>query len=149
TGRSTFMGMVVSIMAPMAVCAPDGETGHSYWLAPPRVPLVLDLKVRHGHAGRPSVPRETRELIRILSRNNSTWGAPSIHSELLKLGIQISEASVAKYMVRHRKPPSQTWRTFLKNHMAQLASVDFFTVPTALFQVLFVFVLARALAKMN
>jgi len=106
-------------------------------------------RVRHGHAGRPSVQKETRELIRILSRNNSTWGAPRIHSELLKLGIQISEASVAKYMVRHRKPPSQTWRTFLKNHMAQLASVDFFTVPTALFQVLFVFVLARALAKMN
>src|SRR6266516_883182 len=61
-------------------------------------------KVRHGHAGRPSVAKETRELIRILSRSNSTWGAPRIHSELLKLGIQISEASVAKYMVRHRKP---------------------------------------------
>src|SRR5205823_14742048 len=57
--------------------------------------------------------------------------------------IQISEASVAKYMVRHRKPPSQTWRTFLKNHAAQLASVDFFTVPTALFQVLFVFIVMR------
>jgi len=82
-------------------------------------------------------------LIRTLSRNNSIWGAPRIRSELLKLGIQISEASVAKYMVRHPKPPSQTWRTFLKNHAAQLASVDFFTVPTALFQVLFVFIVMR------
>src|SRR5947208_8489972 len=100
-------------------------------------------KVRHGHVGRPSVAKETRELIRTLSRNNSIWGAPRIRSELLKLGIQISEASVAKYMVRHPKPPSQTWRTFLKNHMAQLASVDFFTVPTALFQVLFVFIVMR------
>src|SRR5207249_10406107 len=100
-------------------------------------------KVRHGHAGRQSVPREARELIRILSRNNSTWGAPRIHSELLKLGIRISEASVAKYMVRHPKPRSQTWRTFLKNHSAQLASVDFFTVPTALFQVLFVFIVMQ------
>src|SRR5437667_11068082 len=100
-------------------------------------------KVRHGHAGRPSVPRETRELIRILSRNSSTWGAPRIHRELLKLGIRISEASVAKYMVRHPKPRSQTWRIFVKNHSAQLASVDFFTVPTALFQVLFVFIVMQ------
>src|SRR5437016_3208218 len=100
-------------------------------------------KVRHGRAGRPSVPKETRELIRTLSRNNSTWGAPRIHSELLKLGIQISEASVAKYMVRHPKPPSQTWRSFLKNHAAQLASVDFFTVPTPLFQILFVFIVMQ------
>ena len=71
------------------------------------------------------------------------WGAPRIHSELLKLGIKISEASVAKYMVRHPKPPSQTWRTFLKNHATQLASIDFFTVPTALFRILFVFIVIQ------
>jgi len=71
------------------------------------------------------------------------WGAPRIHSELLKLGIKISEASVAKYMVRHPKPPSQTWRTFLKNHATQLASMDFFTVPTALFRILFVFIVIQ------
>jgi len=59
------------------------------------------------------------------------------------LGIKISEASVAKYMVRHPKPPSQTWRTFLKNHATQLASIDFFTVPTALFQILFVFIVIQ------
>jgi hypothetical protein len=67
------------------------------------------------------------------------WGAPRIHSELLKLGIKILESSISKYMVRHPKPPSQTWRTFLKNHAKQLVSVDFFMVPTAFFQVLFVF----------
>jgi hypothetical protein len=66
------------------------------------------------------------------------WGAPRILSELLKLGIKISESSISKYRVRHPKPPSQTWRTFLKNHSKQLVSVDFFTFPTALFQVLFV-----------
>src|ERR1051326_2301294 len=69
------------------------------------------------------------------SRDNLIWGAPRIHSELLKLGIKISEASVAKYMVRYPKPPSQNWKTFLNNHVAHMASVDFFTVPTALFQV--------------
>ena len=70
-------------------------------------------------------------------------GAPRIHSELLKLGLQISESSISKYMVRHSKPPSQTWRTFLKNHAKQLVSIDFFTVPTALFQVLFVFIVIQ------
>jgi transposase InsO family protein len=66
-------------------------------------------------------------------------GCARIHGELLKLGIDIGETSVAKYMVRYRKPPSQTWRTFLDNHIHQLVSVDFFTVPTIRFQVLYVF----------
>ena len=100
-------------------------------------------KVRHGHRGRPCVPKETRELIRTLSRDNVGWGAPRIHSELLKLGIKISESSISKYMVRHPKPPSQTWRTFLNNHSKQLVSVDFFTVPTVLFHVLFVFIVIQ------
>src|SRR5215510_3415791 len=82
-------------------------------------------KVRHGKSGRPQVPKEIRDLIRTMSRENSIWGAPRIHSELMKLGIKISEASVAKYMVRRTNPPSQTWRTFLDNHVSQLSSVDF------------------------
>jgi len=97
-------------------------------------------KVRHGKAGRPSVPKATRELIRTMSRDNVLWGAPRIHGELLKLGIPVSQASVAKYMVRHSKPPSQTWRTFLANHVSQIVSVDFFTVHTICFKTLFVFV---------
>ena len=68
------------------------------------------------------------------------WGAPRIHGVLLKLGINVSEATVSKYMPRRRKPPSQTWRSFLENHVDTLVSVDFFTVPTVLFHVLFVFV---------
>ena len=64
---------------------------------------------------------------------------PRIHGELLKLGITIGETSVSKYMIRQRKPPSQTWRTFLDNHIQQLVSADFFTVPTVRFQVLYVF----------
>src|SRR4051812_25412705 len=74
-----------------------------------------------------------------MSRNNPRWGAPRVHGELLKLGIQITEPTVAKYMVRHRKPPSQTWRTFLDNHLKTMVSVDFFVVPTIRFQILYVF----------
>ena len=75
----------------------------------------------------------------MMSRNNPRWGAPRIHGELLKLGIEITEPTVAKYMVRHRKPPSQTWRTFLDNHVKSLVSVDFFVVPTIRFEILYVF----------
>ena len=74
-----------------------------------------------------------------MCRENPGWGAPRIHGELLKLGIDIGESSVSKYMLRCRKPPSQTWRTFLENHAQQLVSIDFFTVPTIRFQVLYVF----------
>jgi len=66
-------------------------------------------------------------------------GAPRIHGEQLKLGIQTSQATVFKYMIRYRKPPSQSWQTFLNNHMPYLVSIDFFTVPTATFRVLYVF----------
>jgi transposase InsO family protein len=74
-----------------------------------------------------------------MSRENPGWGAPRIHGELLKLGIDIGETSVSKYLAGRRKPPSQTWRTFLQNHLQSLVSVDFFTVPTIRFQVLYVF----------
>jgi putative transposase len=85
------------------------------------------------------VPEEVRKLIRRLSRENPLWGAPRIHGELLKLGMDVGETSVGKYMVRHRRPPSQTWRTFLKNHMKSTVSIDFFTVPTLRFEILYVF----------
>ena len=96
-------------------------------------------KIRRGQLGRPTLPREVRDLIRRMCRENPTWGAPRIHGELLKLGINIGESSVSKYMVRSRKPRSQTWRTFLENHAKQLVSIDFFTAPTIRFQVLYVF----------
>ena len=74
-------------------------------------------KSRPGKPGRPRIEREIRALIRRMSRENPTWGAPRILSELLLLGYDVAEATVAKYMVRQRKPPSQTWRTFLANHV--------------------------------
>jgi transposase InsO family protein len=101
--------------------------------------LFWTWKVRHGQPGRPAVQKDVRELIRTMSRENPLWGAPRIHGELLKLGIDVGETSVGKYMVRRRKPPSQTWRTFLENHVKTMVSVDFFTVPTIRFQVLYVF----------
>ncbi len=75
-----------------------------------------------------------------MSTVNALWGAPRIHGELLKLGIQLSRATVAKYMVRQGQPPSQTWRTFLENHVKQLVSTDFLVVSTVSFRLLFVFV---------
>ena len=104
-----------------------------------RFRLFWAWRIRRGQPGRPTLPREVRDLIRRMCRENPTWGAPRIHGELLKLGIDIGETSVSKYMVRCRNPPSQTWRTFLDNHLQQLVSIDFFTVPTIRFQVLYVF----------
>jgi putative transposase len=95
---------------------------------------------RRKSAGRPPVSSEIRALIKKMATANPYWGAPRIHGELLKLGIEISERTVSRLMPRNRKPPSQTWRTFLDNHVKDLVSIDFFTVPTVTFRVLFVFV---------
>ncbi len=83
--------------------------------------------------------RELVDLIRKMSRSNVTWGAPRIRNELAKLGIEVAASTVARYMVRERKPPSPAWRTFLDNHVKDLVAVDFFVVPTATFGVLFGF----------
>jgi transposase InsO family protein len=83
---------------------------------------------------------ETRELIRRLSAENPRWGAPRIHGEFGKLGVIVSERTVAKYMVRTRKPPSQTWRAFLRNHAKNIVAIDFFTVTTAVFRTIYVLV---------
>ena len=93
--------------------------------------------------GRPHIDAEIRALIRRMSAQNSTWGAPRIQAELALLGHEISQATVAKYMKRRAGPPSQTWKTFLKNHMAETAAIDFFVVPTVTFQVLYGFVVLR------
>ena len=75
-----------------------------------------------------------------MCRANPLWGAPRIHGELLKLGVNVSEATVSKYKIRDKRPPSQTWRSFLENHAKDIIAVDFLTVPTATFRVLFVLV---------
>ncbi len=98
---------------------------------------------RRRRTGRPATPPEIRSLIRQLSRENPLWGAPHVQGELQMLGIVISQTTVAKYMLRQRKSPSQTWRTFLDNHVTELASIDFFTVPTASFRILYVFLVLR------
>lgn len=97
-------------------------------------------KSRGPKPGRPAMDGGLRKLIREMQAINMGWGAPRIHGELLKLGIEISQATVSKYMVCQKKPPSQTWRTFLANHSECLAAIDFFTVPTAGFRVLYVFI---------
>jgi hypothetical protein len=88
--------------------------------------------------GRPAVAADIRALIRRMSETNPLWGAPRIHGELLKLGLDVSQATVAKYMLRRTRPPSQTWRTFLSNHVQQIAAADFFVVATATCRLLFV-----------
>ncbi len=88
-------------------------------------------------SGRPTVPPEIRKLIREMSIANPLWGAPRIHGELLKLGIEIGQTSVAKYMARRRGPPSQGWQTFLHNHADGIAAMDLFVVPTISFRLLY------------
>src|SRR3982075_897578 len=93
--------------------------------------------------GRPRVPVEIRSLIREMSLANRLWGAPRIHGELLKLGIEVAQSTVAKYMVRNGRGRSQTWKTFLHNHAAGIAAMDFLIVPTVGFKLLFVLVILR------
>ena len=91
-----------------------------------------------GRPGRPPVGKEIRTLIRKMSAANTGWGALRIVGELRKLGIDVSKSTVDKYRVRSKQPPSPTWKTFLRTHVADLASVDFFVVPTVRLKVLFV-----------
>ena len=95
---------------------------------------------RRPTGGRPSLDAELTALIRKMAAANPLWGAPRIHGELLKLGIDVAERTVSRLMPKHRPRPSQTWRTFLANHVRDLVSIDFFTVPTARLRVLFVLV---------
>jgi hypothetical protein len=87
--------------------------------------------------GRPQIAADLRALIRRMSAENPLWGAPRIHGESLKLGFEVSQSSVAKYMVKRRGPPSQGWRTFLRNHAPDIAAMDLFVVPTIGFDLLY------------
>src|SRR6516165_4499542 len=92
-----------------------------------------------GQTGRPKIDRELCDLIRRMSKENPLWGAPRIHGELLKLGFALAESTVSKYMVKRRGPPSQGWRTFLRNHADAIAAIDLCVVPTLTFERLFAF----------
>jgi transposase InsO family protein len=96
-----------------------------------------------SQGGRPRIPREIRRLIREMSLANRLWGAPRIHGELLKLGFEVAQSTVAKYMARRGRGRSQTWKTFLHNHAAGIAAMDFLIVPTVGFKLLFVLVILR------
>ena len=93
---------------------------------------------RAGKRGRPAVAKQLRDLIRKISAANPAWGSERITAELAKLGIDVAKSTVEKYRIRAGKPPSPTWRAFLANHVSDLISIDFFTVPTVHFEVLFV-----------
>ena len=93
--------------------------------------------------GRPQIEAVLRALIRQMSMENPLWGAPRIHGELLKLGFEVAQSSVAKYMVKRRGPPGQGWLTFLRNHAPDIAAMDLFVVPTIGFDLLYAFVVVR------
>jgi transposase InsO family protein len=93
--------------------------------------------------GRPQIEADLRALIRRMSIENQLWGAPRIHGELLKLGFEVAQSSVAKYMVKRRGPPSQGWKTFLLNHAPDITAMDLFVVPTIGFGLLYAFVIVR------
>jgi putative transposase len=96
---------------------------------------------RNGKLGRPALAKEVRQLIRDMWQANPTWGTPRIMGELRKLGIDVAKSTVETYRMRPQKPPSQTWKAFLNNHVQDLVALDFFTVPTVTFRVLFVLVI--------
>ena len=93
--------------------------------------------------GRPRIGSELRVLIGRMSIENPLWGAPRIHGELLKLGFEVARSSVAKYMVKRHGPPSQGWRTFLRNHAPDTAAMDLFVVPTLGFDLLYAYIIVR------
>ena len=96
-----------------------------------------------NRVGRPKVSAELRTLIGEMSRANALWGAPRIHGKLLKLGFEVAQSTVARYMCRHSRPPSQGWRTFLSNHVDGIAAIDLFVLPTIAFQLLYCLVIVR------
>jgi hypothetical protein len=122
---------VLCIVQPDTVVRWQRERLRRYW---------ADLSKRPRALGRPPITLEIRTLIRTMAQANPLWRAPRIHGELGKLGIEISERTVSRILRTVKRPPSQTWKTFLQNHIGEIAAIDFFTVPTIpRLRVLFVF----------
>jgi putative transposase len=139
-GGPLALGVAVACLDRVANGARHRQTGDRRGLARRGFRLFWTWKSRR-RTGRPRVSADVRALIRTMSQTNPLWGAPRIHGELLKLGIAVCQATVARYMVRPRQPPSQTWRTFLANHIGQIMAADFFVVPTVTGRLLFVLVI--------
>jgi transposase InsO family protein len=130
----------------MVSVGPEGHHGHPSREARPLASGRLSSYWRwksRSFGGRPQIDTELRALIRQMSIENSLWGAPRIHGELLKLGSEVAQSSVAKYMVKRAGPPSQGWGTFLRNHAPNIAAVDLFVVPTIGFDLLYAFIIIR------
>lgn len=121
---------VLCVVHPDTVVRWQRERFRRYW---------TQLSNPGGKPGRPPISRQIRELIRTLAKANPLWRSPRIHGELRKLGIKVSERTVSRILATVKRPPSQTWRTFLKNHIGETVATDFFTVPTVGLRVLFVF----------
>jgi len=132
------VGLAVPVVAAPSEEHRAGQTGNHRPVAPPRIPALLALAFPVGSAAGEC---ELRKLIREMSKANPLWGAPRIHGELLKLGIEFSQVTVAKYMVRRSGMPSPTWRSFLRNQGAGIAAIDMFVVVAASFRLLYVMVI--------
>jgi len=122
----------ITVVKPETVIRWHRRGFRAYWRWKPR---------RCG--GRPRVDRGIRDLIRRMSEDNPLWGAPRIHGELLMLGVDVAQSTVARYMTRRQRPPSQGWKTFLRNHAAGIASLDLFVVRTISFKLLYGLVILR------
>jgi putative transposase len=134
------VSLALAFLVELALSVAPRQASNGNRLAAQGIPMVWGTEELAGRAGKPTINWEVRELIRSMRLANPLWGAPRIHGELLKLGIEVSPTTVAKYMARQRKPPSQRWRALLNNHVQQLPSTNFFVVPTVTFRVLYVFI---------
>ena len=114
------------LSGPRPLCVGTGAGFRCYWRWKSR-----------ARGGRPQIETDLRALIRRMNVENPLWGAPRIHGELLKLGFEVAQSSVAKCMVKRWTPPSQGWRTFLRNHAPDIAATDLFVVPTVGFDLLY------------
>ena len=139
--RPAILDHTLPLLAWLEERTPHREARHRSCLASNWLSIGIGAGALGGRPGRPKISNEVRELIRRLAQENRGWGAPKIHGELLKLGFDISERSVSRYLRRmHRhEDPGKSWLTFLRNHREMIVAFDFFTVPTVTFQQLYCF----------
>src|SRR5262249_3374633 len=125
----------------MVGCFDYCETGDGCRMASGGLPPILALAIPAARGGRPKISEELRTLIRTMAAENAGWGAPRIHGELLKLGFEVSERTVTRYLRRHQRrgDPGKRWLAFLANHREAIVAMDFFTVPTLTFKLLYCF----------
>ena len=137
-----FFHPAVSLVSINPECSHDRPAREPCALASGGLSSLLTLEIA-TRGGRPQIETDLRAVIRRMSMENPLWGAPRIHGELLKLGFEVAQSSVPKYTVKRRRPPSQGWRTFLRNHAPDIAAMDLFVVPTIGSEVLCAFVIVR------